>query len=440
MKTLAIITGKILIFLGSLLHRGSTLPGKTALKIDKKLLSKLKYPENTIVITGSSGKGSTSNLIATTLKNNGAKVTFNESGSNLDRGITTTLLKNCTLTGKIKTDYIVLEMDERYTKKAFQYLNPKYVIITNLTKDQPPRQHYTDLVYQDILESIPKDTKIITNMDDPYLRKFSKDLKNEIIYYSIQENKYSYKKQIFENLNIYRCPYCHTTLEYSYYNFETLGKYNCPSCSFKYETPNYLGTLDLDSSIIKVKNDKYEIGGDMLYNAYNTLAAIATLKELDIPSSTIINSFKKINCSKKTSFESYNKTFTAISCKAENATTYNQAVFKVISDKSKKDIIIGWKEISRRYNYFDISWLYDVEFELLLKNTHKFYCCGIDAENIAKRLILGGIPEEKIITAPSLLEIKEEVIKDEVDKVYGILNFDYIEPFKETMREENNDN
>ncbi len=435
MKFIAIIIGKILIVIGTIFHRGSTLPGKVALKIDKKLLSKLKYPENVIAITGSSGKGSTSKLIANTLKRTNASVTFNESGSNLDRGITSSLLKNCTLTGKIKTDYVVLEIDERYTKKAFCYLNPKYIVITNLTKDQPPRQHYIDIVYEDILNSIPKSSKIITNMDDPFMRNFSKDLPNEIIYYSILENKYSYKKQIFENLNIYRCPYCNTKLKYKYYNFETLGNYYCPNCDFKYEEPTYTASsIDLTSYYLTYNKDNYLIGGDMLYNAYNTMSAISTLKELNIPNKIIYKSINELNELNKLEFISSNKLFKPISCKAENATTYNQAIFKVINDTDIKDVIIGWKEISRRYNYYDVSWLYDVEFELLTKNTSKFYACGIDALNIKKRLILAGIPDTKIITCNSLEEIKDQVLNDNVKKVYGILNFDYIEPFKDTFK------
>ena len=126
-----------------------------------------------------------------------------------------------------------------------------------------------------------------------------------------------------------------------------------------------------------------------------------------------------------------------MSCKAENATTYNGAIFKTIMNKEKKDIIIGWKEISRRYAHFDVSWLYDIEFELLNNESlNKVYAVGIDAENIKKRLVLAGIPEDKIIMAESIPEIKDMVNKDEVKYVYGILNFDYIDPFNETFKEE----
>lgn len=438
MKFLSILTGKIIIIAGNILHRGSSLPGKIALKIDKNLLSKIKYPDIRIAVTGSSGKGSTSALIASVLKDNGYKVCFNDMGSNLTWGCTTSFLRNISITGKIKADILIIEIDERATKEVFPSLLPTHVVVTNLTKDQVPRQHHIDNVYQDILKGIPSNTKIITNIDEPYLRNFERDTKNEMIYFSLDKNKYSYKNQIFENLNTYYCPYCKEKLEYEYYNFETLGKYYCTKCSFKNENPKVQATnLDLESETIEINNQKLNIGGDFLYHAYNTLGAYTTLKDINLEETNIIESINKFNKYHTYSYELHDKVYIPISCKAENATTYNQAVFKTIMNKEKKDIIIGWKEISRRYNHFDISWLYDIEFELLNNDSlNKIYAVGIDALNIKKRLILAGIDEKKIITADNIPVIKEEVIKDDVKYIYGILNFDYIEPFKETFKED----
>lgn len=432
MKIIAILIGKLIILAGKLLHRGSSLPGKVALKLNKKLLSKLKYPSIRIAVTGSSGKGSTSSIIAHTLKDTGAKVCFNNAGSNLAWGITTTLLKYSNIFGKIKADYLVIEVDERYTKQIFKDLKPTHLVITNLTKDQPPRQYDVDTVYLDILASLNKNTKIVTNMDDPYLRNFAIDTNNEFLYYSIAKNKYSYKHQIFENLNIYYCPKCGTLLDYDYYNFETLGKYHCSNCDFKYEKPFTIGeNLDLVKETININNEELNIGGNMLYHAYNTLAALTVLQDLKLDIN-IIESINNYNDHPKNDSKYY-----AISCKAENATTYNQAIFKVINDKRSKDIVLGHKEISRRYKHFDISWLYDIEFELLNNNTvNKIYACGIDAKNFQKRLLLAGIPEEKIVVVDSLIDIKESVLKDEVDIVYGILNFDYVDPFDNLFKEE----
>lgn len=84
--------------------------------------------------------------------------------------------------------------------------------------------------------------------------------------------------------------------------------------------------------------------------------------------------------------------------------------------------MIGWKEISRRYNHFDVSWLYDVEFELLNnKSLNKIYAVGIDKENIKKRLLLAGIPESKIITADNLSEIKESIEQSKAKKYMAFL-------------------
>lgn len=438
MKLLSILTGKLIIIAGNILHRGSSLPGKIALKIDKNLLSKIKYPDIRIAVTGSSGKGSTSTLIANVLKDNGYKVCFNDMGSNLTWGCTTSFLRNISITGRIKADILIIEIDERATKEVFPSLLPTHVVVTNLTKDQVPRQHHIDNVYQDILKGIPSNTKIITNIDEPYLRNFERDTKNEMIYFSLDKNKYSYKNQIFENLNTYYCPYCKEKLEYEYYNFETLGKYHCRKCNFKNENPKVQATnLDLEAETIEINNQKLNIGGDFLYHAYNTLGAYTTLKEINLEETNIIESINKFNKYSTYSYELQDKIYVPISCKAENATTYNQAVFKTIMNKEKKDIIIGWKEISRRYNHFDISWLYDIEFELLNNDSlNKVYAVGIDALNIKKRLILAGIDEEKIITADSIPDIKEEVTRDDVKYIYGILNFDYIEPFKETFKED----
>lgn len=438
MKIIAILVGKTILLFGKILNRGSSLPGKVALAIDKNILKKLKYPNVKIAVTGSSGKGSTSSLIANTLKDNGYTVTYNEAGSNLAWGITTSFIKNSNIFGKIKTDYLVIEIDERYAKNVFQYLKPNYVVITNLTKDQPPRQYDVDTVYKDVLSSITKETTVITNMDEPYLRNFAKDLERESIYYSLDKNKYSYKNQIFENLNTYYCPYCESLLEYKYYNFETLGNYQCSKCDFKYEKPKIIGEdLDLDNKTIKINNNQILIGGDMLYNAYNTLAAYTLLKTINLAENKICHSLNKFNNVSKKSFTNNNKEFYAMSAKAENCTTFNQTIFKIINDKRTKDIVIGWKEISRRYEHFDVSWLYDIEFELLNnKSILNFYVCGVDKNNLQKRLILAGIDEKKIIMADNISEIKEQVLNDKVDIVYGILNFDYIDNFENGFKED----
>lgn len=128
------------------------------------------------------------------------------------------------------------------------------------------------------------------------MRHFELDVPNKNIHFALDQNKYSYLKQIFENLNTYYCLKCGTKLEYEYYNFETLGKYHCPKCDFKWEQPEVIGSnLDLEKGTLTLEEEKVNIGGDMLFNAYNTLASYTFLKEIGLEKLDIIKGINKWN-------------------------------------------------------------------------------------------------------------------------------------------------
>ena len=56
MKSLIILISKILYMIGKLIGKGSSMPGKIALKLDKNILKKIALPDDIVVVTGSNGK------------------------------------------------------------------------------------------------------------------------------------------------------------------------------------------------------------------------------------------------------------------------------------------------------------------------------------------------------------------------------------------------
>jgi hypothetical protein len=50
-KAFIIILTKLLYKIGKLLKKGSSKPGQIALKLDKNILSKIKLPEDVIIVT-----------------------------------------------------------------------------------------------------------------------------------------------------------------------------------------------------------------------------------------------------------------------------------------------------------------------------------------------------------------------------------------------------
>ena len=437
MNLISVIIGKIIVIIGKMIGKGSSIPGAISLKISKKVLSYFKLPKIVVAVTGSSGKGSTSSLIAEVLRKNGYTVAHNIKGSNLTAGIVTLLLENSKLNGEIKTESLVFEIDERYTKEVFDVINPKYVVITNITRDQPPRQGNYEMVALKIKSALKPNMHLILNGDDPFLQMFV--MNDKVTYYGMEKNKYSYKVPKFNSLNLKYCPKCYKKIEYNYYHFEIDGDYYCTNCDFKRPNIDVLATkLDYEKEIMVINNKHtLSLQYNILFSVYNSLAAFTLLKCLGLDEDKITSSINEINGNKKimSSYNYKNREVTVLNNKNENSSTFNQSLLYISRMKDKKVIVIGWKEISRRYNFEDLSWLYDIDFELLKNlDVEQVVCVGVNRYDIACRIKYSGI-DAKIVTFETLAQATDYIKTKTKGNIYGILNFDYVKPFNNLMME-----
>ena len=156
------------------------MPGQIALKICPDILKRVQLPKYIIAVTGSNGKTSTVEMIAHILTQNGKNVAWNKEGSNQIEGVTTLILNSATLTGKVKSDILLIESDERFAQYTFKYIVPTHYVITNLYRDQLTRNGHPEWVYNAIKDSIHPETALILNTDDPLVSSFGKDRENVI--------------------------------------------------------------------------------------------------------------------------------------------------------------------------------------------------------------------------------------------------------------------
>ncbi|MCL6636136.1 MAG: DUF1727 domain-containing protein, partial [Peptococcaceae bacterium] len=111
---LAILAGRIASRLSRTRgYRGSSLPGAVARKIYRGCLRDLagQVRQGIVVVTGTNGKTTTTNMIAGVLKDAGHKVIANLEGANMIAGVTTSFVMNAGAGGRIDCDYAVLEVD-----------------------------------------------------------------------------------------------------------------------------------------------------------------------------------------------------------------------------------------------------------------------------------------------------------------------------------------
>ena len=263
-------------------------------------------------------------------------------------------------------------------------------------------------------------------------------LAQDITYYGVDKNKYSYKTSKFQSLNTSYCPKCHLKLEYNYYHFEDSGDYYCPSCNFKRPDIDYLvEKINYNKSSIQINGITVSIPYNILFAVNNIAATYTTCSLLGLKGSDIASAINQIYGNDKI-FNVYpykNRVVTVLNNKNENSSTFNQSLLYVSRFKEKKVIIIGWKEISRRYDYDDLSWLYDIDFELLKKDeVEKIICVGLNRYDIATRLKYAGL-EKNIVVCSDLVEATNYIKDKTKSNIYAIVNFDYVKPFNELMNE-----
>ncbi len=418
---------------------GSVFPGSVLFRHDKNALNKLIYPKYVIGVTGSSGKGSTVNVIAKILRSNGYDVSYNESGSNAVRGIYTHIMKNTSIiTKKIKCDVLLLEIDERHMNLSFPKPVFTHLVITNITRDQPSRNYTVDTIYDIISSSTSRTMKLILNVDDPIVLQYAHEHPDHNVTYGISRTNYSMIKNESLSLDHSYCPVCSAKLNYSHYHYGHLGGYACPNDCFKRPKPDYEGTdVDLVNQTMKINEKQIHIDNNVFFAAYYSIAAYATCKYIGLTDEQILNYFNTHQDKSKrmTSFIEYQgRKINIIESKNENNLSYLQSINYLVNDNNLKSYIIGFEHVSRRHPHNDVSWLYDINFELLNnENTDKIFCVGQFKYDVATRLIIGGFPQNKLIIVEDINNIFNEITASKGD-IYTLVCFEMIDTLNNLVK------
>lgn len=388
---------------------GTSLPGLIALKISKNFLSYLsKYCQKKIfTVTGTNGKTTTSGCLAHILKTAHNNILHNEKGANMLSGIASSLAVNYKPFSKF--DYAVLESDEAYLTKLYDYLNADYLLVTNLFRDQLDRYgelNTTALKIQNAIDKNPN-LKLIVNADDPMLTDLGKN--NEKIFFGFDSIEYkNTQKESQAPAENVSCT-CKSDLSYENRYYAHVGKYFCKSCGRTRPKLNYSASAliyDEYSEIsVKYKKDEQETENKFktnlvgLYNAYNTLAAIVCALECNIDANIIQNgldSYKTMfGRAEKLTIDGKNILVQLI----KNPTGASEVIRTINQETCAKLLII----INDNYaDGRDVSWLWDTDFELLKNYQGNIIVSGIRAYDMATRLKYAGFDTTKI-------EIKQDI-------------------------------
>ncbi|MET0297097.1 MAG: MurT ligase domain-containing protein [Microbacterium sp.] len=168
------LAGKLARFATRLRGGGSAFPGYLANRMAPSLLSTLggQFRYGVVFVLGSNGKTTTTHMISEILRAHGLTVFTNPTGANLPQGVTSALLADATLTGKVRADVAVLEVDEGFAADLADILAPRVIVALNVQVDQLYRFYETERVADMMLDAARRaSVRVVVNGDDPYLSK-----------------------------------------------------------------------------------------------------------------------------------------------------------------------------------------------------------------------------------------------------------------------------
>ena len=358
---------------------GSALPGLVVEKLDPNYLKKslANLPFGVVVISGTNGKTTTTKIVVELLESAGLKVFTNKTGSNFTRGVIASMLAENNISGKIKADIAVLELDEAHAIHFINQVQPRYSLLLNVMRDQLDRFGEVDYTAS-LLEKIAQKTteKVITNREDTRLAQFTDKIdKNKLDLFGLApslKDKFPNDDELYGDSTSSNLP---VSVELS-----SAKKHKASFTFYDYDSKKS-PTKNTYSTSLKLEG---------IYNIFNATAALALVREIlnnKISNEELVNNLGEIE-------PAFGRGETIM---------VNDTPLELVLVKNPAGFQLGLNSFSPKgYNTMialndahadgrDLSWLWDVNFNLLKKGNIEMLS-GIRAYDMALRLSYDDIP------------------------------------------------
>lgn len=372
--------------------QGTDLPGQIARKIDPLILRKLANDVDEIVmISGTNGKTTTSNLIGHTLRKNNINIIHNNEGANMAAGITSSFV----IQSNKDTKIAIIEIDEGSIPRVLKEMTPTMMVVTNFFRDQMDRFGEIDTMVENIANTIKgRGIKLLLNADDPFVSRL-KIASDDIVYYGMKAGIHDFEQSTMVESKY--CPNCGRLLNYKHVHYNQIGHYDCV-CGFKREKPKYEVSsfkqepfidAGINGTIFDMK-----IAGD--YNVFNVIAAYTVLRELGLNDNSIKAGFESYT-SDNGRMQYYKNNYKEVLINlAKNPAGLNASLSVGEQIELEKLYIISLNDNGADGR--DISWIYDADFEKLSRqNIKAVICTGQRAEELALRLKYAEVDADIIV-------------------------------------------
>ena len=416
-----------------LLGRSATyLPGAVALRLCPSFLSQIGKPARVVAVTGTNGKTTVANLLGGALAKHGLSVLDNRLGSNTAAGIACALLAGASLSGRVKRDVAVLEMDERSAARVLPFVRPELLAVTNLFRDSIMRNAHPEYIAGIISANVPDSTKLLLNADDLISCGVAPDLPRAYFGLKRMDTDVTECVNLINDVQI--CPHCRSGLVFDYRRYHHIGRAKCPDCGFASPEYDYAGRLNPENGTLSVTDPAGEfdlrLTGDSVFNIYNLLTVAAAMRELGLSpdeTSAALDGAAVLE-SRYHEIEAGNVRVVMQMAKDRNALACSRAFDYAAGKPGRKELILMMNNLRDSKAWSENTcWLYDCDFELLNREEiTRIVATGPRALDYCLRLRFAGIPEEKLRFAEREIDAPNELELEPGESVYIFYGTDAI--------------
>lgn len=406
---------------------GTAAPGLVADRIDPNMLGKIsvRLPQGAVVVAGTNGKTTVSRMIADIFASHGWHVAHNRSGSNLVRGVASALAAQSSVLGNPRADIGVIESDEAAFPEIVRQVQPRAVLLNNLFRDQLDRYGELDTIannWRPALQRLPASSIVVANVDDPTLASLTDGIVAKRVSFGLDDaNPLYLLPSLPHAADAKTCRICGAPLTYDRLYSAHLGAWRCPRCGSARPALDVIGqrvtlvgaeSLELDVHRPGVPDLDVELQIPGLYNAYNALAAIAVATQFQISASTIQSALRAYRSAfgrvERIDYRGHPLTLVLV----KNPVGFNEALrmLTITTAGISTPTLIAINDLAADGR--DVSWLWDVDFELLNEGSAPLFTTGIRGADMANRLKYAGLPSHRVSAlAPDLAAGLDEFVE-----------------------------
>jgi lipid II isoglutaminyl synthase (glutamine-hydrolysing) len=389
---------------------GTTLPGRVLDGLAPRGVEQLaaRLPLGSAAISATNGKTTTCAMAASILEQD-VRLCRNAAGANLLSGIAAALVDG---TGDgAQAELGLFECDEAALPAIARRVQPHTIALGNLFRDQLDRYGELEAVaerWRTMIGELPAGTTLVACGDDPLTADLASGRDPAVVYYGIDDPELA-QGPIAHAADSRFCVRCGTPYDYAAIWFGHLGDYRCPACGHARPALAISATrieqhgLDTVSFELRtpVGDRDVELAVPGLYNVENALAAAGVALALGASLDAVATGLGRF----RPAFGRFQRLALddreAVILLIKNPAGANEALATLA--RGAGDGLHTMVALNDRIaDGTDVSWIWDVDWELIAPALAHVVAAGTRAADIALRLKYAGVAASRITIEPEL--------------------------------------